>query len=119
MIVDAVYDIPIVQKIRLEPDARPRTPLAIVWPLTALTVLICLQPAPFLLFAVRLVGFAGAEGAPQFETPWAPPVLVPDVGGLAVDYGWRRGSISSLAECLARLPPPPAQAHLAGAQTPA
>ena len=77
-IVAAVYYILIVQKICLEPAARPielapapRAALAIAWPLTALTVLISLWPAPFLLFAARLAGFAGAEGVPQFETPWA------------------------------------------------
>jgi formate hydrogenlyase subunit 3/multisubunit Na+/H+ antiporter MnhD subunit len=90
-IVAAVYYILVVQKICLEPAARPvefapapRAPLAIAWPLTALTVLISLWPAPFLLFAARLAGFAGAEGVPQFETPWATPVLVPYVGGFAV-----------------------------------
>jgi formate hydrogenlyase subunit 3/multisubunit Na+/H+ antiporter MnhD subunit len=90
-IVAAVYYIQVVQKICLEPAARPielapapRAPLAIAWPLTALTVLISLWPAPFLLFAARLAGFAGAEGVPQFETPWATPVLVPYIGGFAV-----------------------------------
>ena len=90
-IVAAVYYILVVQKICLEPAAQPvelapapRAPLAIAWPLTALTVLISLWPAPFLLFAARLAGFAGAEGVPQFETPWATPVLVPYVGGFAV-----------------------------------
>jgi len=90
-IVAAVYYILVIQKICLEPAARPvelapapRAPLAIAWPLTALTVLISLWPAPFLLFAARLAGFAGAEGVPQFETPWATPVLVPYVGAFAV-----------------------------------
>jgi formate hydrogenlyase subunit 3/multisubunit Na+/H+ antiporter MnhD subunit len=90
-IVAAVYYILVVQKICLQPAARsvelapaPRAPLAIAWPLTALTVLISLWPAPFLLFAARLAGFAGGEGVPQFETPWATPVLVPYVGGFAV-----------------------------------
>ncbi len=90
-IVAAVYYILVVQKICLEPAARsvdlapaPRAPLAIAWPLTALTALISLWPAPFLLFAARLAGVAGGEGVPQFETPWALPVLVPYVGGFAV-----------------------------------
>jgi formate hydrogenlyase subunit 3/multisubunit Na+/H+ antiporter MnhD subunit len=90
-IVAAVYYIRVVQKICLEPAARPvelapapRAPLVIAWPLTALTVLISLWPTPFLLFAARLAGFAGAEGVPQFETPWATPVLVPYVGAFAV-----------------------------------
>ena len=67
-IVAAVYYILVVQKICLEPAARPvelapapRAPLAIAWPLTALTVLISLWPAPFLQFAARLAGFAGAR----------------------------------------------------------
>jgi len=109
-IVAAVYYILIVQRVCLEPAAQPvelapapKAPLNIAWPLTALTILISLWPTPFLMFAARLAGVAGAEGVPQFETPWAIPVLVPYVGGFAVyligraSAPWRDAAAALLA----------------------
>ena len=58
--------------------------MAFAYPLAALTIVISLWPAPFLLAAARLAGFPGAEGVPQFETPWAAPVLAPYIGGFLV-----------------------------------
>ena len=90
-IVAAVYYMLAVQRVCLQRPEReialaPQPPLVLplAFVLTALTVLISLWPAPFVDFAAKLAGFAGAEGVPQFETPWALPVLVPYLGGFAV-----------------------------------
>jgi len=90
-IVSAVYTILVVQRVCIEPKPReralhpaPRLAMPLAYPLAALTIVLSLWPAPFLAFAARLAGFPGAEGVPQFETPWALPVLVPYVGGFLV-----------------------------------
>ncbi len=90
-IVAAVYYMLAVQRVCLQRPEReialaPQPPLVLplALVLAALTVLISLWPAPFVEFAAKLGGFAGAEGVPQFETPWALPVLVPYLGGFAV-----------------------------------
>lgn len=100
-IVAAAYYMIVVQRVCLQPATRPielapapKAPMSVAWPLAALTVLISLWPTPFLQFAARLAGAAGAQGVPQFETPWALPVLVPYVGGFAV---YLVGRISSPA----------------------
>jgi formate hydrogenlyase subunit 3/multisubunit Na+/H+ antiporter MnhD subunit len=94
-IVAAVYYMLIVQRVCLEPARPSAAPapapasasarsLAIAYALAALTVVISLWPTPFLLLAARLAGFAGAEGVPQFDAPWAAPVLAPYLGAFVV-----------------------------------
>jgi formate hydrogenlyase subunit 3/multisubunit Na+/H+ antiporter MnhD subunit len=97
-IVAAVYYMLVVQRVCIEPKDRdeplktaPRVAMDLAYPLAALTVLISLWPAPFLALAARLAGFPGAEGVPQFDAPWAAPVLVPYLGAFAV-YGIGRAS---------------------------
>ena len=109
-IVAAVYYMLVVQRVCLAPATRavelapaPRPPLVVAWLLAALTVVISLWPTPFLTFAARLAGVADAEGVPQFEAPWALPVLVPYVGGFAVylvgrfSPAWRDAAAALLA----------------------
>ena len=90
-VVAAIYYMLVVQRVCIEPKGRDRPlatapPLAtrVAWPLAALAVVMSLWPTPFLEFAARLAGFPGAEGVPQFDTPWAAPVLVPYIGGFLV-----------------------------------
>ncbi len=97
-IVAAVYYMLVVQRVCIETKDRdvalaPAPPLAmqLAWPLAALTVVLSLWPAPLLEFAARLAGFPGAEGVPQFDSPWAAPVLVPYVGAFLL-YGIGRVS---------------------------
>ena len=97
-IVAAVYYMLVVQRVCIETKDRdvalaPAPPLAmqLAWPLAALTVVLSLWPAPLLEFAARLAGFPGAQGVPQFDSPWAAPVLVPYVGAFLL-YGIGRVS---------------------------
>ncbi len=90
-IVAAVYYMLVIQRVCLERSERqialapaPLLAMPLAFVLMALTVLISLWPAPFVDYAAALAGFAGAQGVPQFETPWALPVLVPYLGGFAV-----------------------------------
>ncbi len=90
-IVAAVYYMLVIQRVCLERSERqitlaPAPPLVmpLAYVLTALTVAISLWPAPFVEFASKFAGLSDTSGVPQFETPWALPVLVPYLGAFAV-----------------------------------
>ncbi|PIP00253.1 proton-conducting transporter membrane subunit [Pleomorphomonas carboxyditropha] len=94
-IVAAVYSITTIQRVCFERMShgiladRPIPFFAIrpgQWPLVALalaTIALSLDPEPVLALAGRLAGL-GEGGVPQFETAWAPEVLVPYVGGFVL-----------------------------------
>ncbi len=92
-IIAAIYYMLVIQRVCLERSDREVSlapapllamPLAVL--LAVLTVLISLWPAPFVEYIATFAGHAGAQGVPQFETPWAVPVLVPYVGGFALYF---------------------------------
>lgn len=90
-VVAAVYYLLVIQRVCLErPDHRtglapgPAAALPLAAALAAVTVLISLWPHPVLLLAESLAGVAGTAAVPEFESPWALPVLVPYAGGFVV-----------------------------------
>ena len=92
-VVAAVYYMLVIQRVCLERSDRqvslapaPLLAMPLAFLLTALTVLISLWPAPFVEYAANYAGYPGAQGVPQFETPWALPVLVPYLGGFALYF---------------------------------
>ncbi|MBK1662909.1 oxidoreductase [Rhodospirillum rubrum] len=52
--------------------------------LALVTVVMSLDPDPFLMLAANAVGLPDHHGLPEFETIWDAPVLLPYVGGFAL-----------------------------------
>lgn len=90
-IVSAVYYLLLVQRVCLEPAARPvelRAAPAWMLPvagvLAGLTAVLGLWPDPAIDLAGRVAGLADLSGIPHFETPWSTVVVVPYVGGFVL-----------------------------------
>lgn len=90
-IVAAVYYLVVVQRVCLEPEARPialapaptgALPIAAV--LAAATAVLGLWPDPLVEASARLAGRVDLAALPHFEAPWKTIVLVPYVGGFVV-----------------------------------
>jgi formate hydrogenlyase subunit 3/multisubunit Na+/H+ antiporter MnhD subunit len=52
--------------------------------LTVATIVLSLDPQPFLTFAAHLAGVHDIAALPQFEAPWSIPIMIPYVGAFAV-----------------------------------
>ena len=92
-IIAAVYYLILIQRIcfeksehrvKLQPAPTLAMPLAIF--LAVVAAVISVFPAPVEQMAAGLAGYAGLEGLPEFESPWALLVLVPYIGAFAI-YG--------------------------------
>jgi len=57
---------------------------AVMLVLAAVTIVMSLDPEPFLVFAAHLAGVANASRFPEFEASWSLPILLPSAGAFAV-----------------------------------
>lgn len=93
-VIAAVYYLLVIQKVCFEhPDRRvelepgPRGAIPVAVALALVTIGLSLMPKPFLHLAEHIAGIAGtvtATAVPDFDSPWAVPVLVPYVGGFLI-----------------------------------
>ncbi|HEX8964478.1 MAG TPA: proton-conducting transporter membrane subunit, partial [Rhodocyclaceae bacterium] len=90
-IIAAYYYLRVIQRVCLEPPARPRELRAEPWwlaaliaPLAVLTVAMSLWPEPFMHMAAEWAGWLGVARIPEFESPWSVLVLLPYAGGFAL-----------------------------------